>query len=237
MKTMIITGGSGAIGSMTAYLAVREGWQVLLAYCQNRQAACNLKEDLASFKGTLHLFQGDLTQEEDRIRLAQEAEKLGGAQVLVNNFGVAHYQPFTQETTDSMAEVLTTNLLSHMALTRLILPSMIAKKEGSVINISSVWGQTGGSCEVAYSAAKAGLIGFTKALAKELAPSKITVNCVAPGIVESKMLKDLDREALKEQVPLGSLANGLDIAKTILFLAEQEHYTGQILSPNGGLYI
>ena len=234
---MIITGGSGAIGSMTAYLAVREGWQVLLAYHKNKEAALHLQEDLSSFKGTLTLFQGDLTKEEDRTRLAKEAESLGGAEVLINNFGVARYAPFTEETADTLAETLNTNLLSHMALTRLILPGMIAKKSGSVINVSSVWGQTGGSCEVAYSAAKAGLIGFTKALAKELAPSNITVNCVAPGVVESNMLGDLDRAALAAQIPLGKLSNGLDIAKTILFLAEQEQYTGQVLSPNGGMYI
>ena len=236
MKTMIITGGSGTIGSMTAYLAVKEGWRVLLAYHKNEQGARHLQEDLAPFEGELLLFQGDLTKKEDRERLFLECEPLE-PDVLVNNFGVARYCPFTEETEEGIAQALHTNLFSHMALTRRILPLMLAKGRGSIINISSVWGQTGGSCEVAYSAAKAGLLGFTKALAKEVAPAGIYVNCVAPGIVESKMLLDLDRDALKEQLPKGALANGLDIAKTILFLAGQEHYIGQVLSPNGGMYI
>ena len=236
MKTMVITGGSGAIGSMTAYLGVRKGYQVVLAYHQNQKAAQNLKEDLEQMGGKLLLVQGDLTKEEDRARLIKVAETFGGIDVLVNNFGVARYSLFAEETAKTIAQVLETNLLSHMALTRLALPAMLAKKSGAIINISSVWGQTGGSCEVAYSAAKAGLIGFTKALAKELAPSGITVNCVAPGCVESKMLGELDREALKEMIPTGKFTTGLDVAQSILFLAEQEQITGQVLAPNGGLY-
>lgn len=234
MKKMLITGGSGAIGSMTAYWGVRQGWEVLLAYRSNTQAAAELKEDLEKMGGKVTLFQGDLTLAADRERLSEIA---GAPDLLVNNFGVAHYAPFSEETDESIAEVLTTNLFSHMALTRLVLPGMIAQKKGAIINISSVWGQTGGSCEVAYSAAKAGLIGFTKALAKELAPSGITVNCVAPGCVESKMLQGLDREALKEMIPTGQLCSGLDVAKCVLFLAEQEQITGQVLAPNGGMYI
>lgn len=233
MKKMLITGGSGAIGSMIAYLGVRQGWEVLLAYHTNHKAA-DLKEDLEKLGGTVRLFSGDLTQSQFRQSLAAEC---GRVDLLVNNFGAAHYSPFTEETEESIAEVLQTNLLSHMALTRLILPSMLSAKSGAIINISSVWGQTGGSCEVAYSAAKAGLIGFTKALAKELAPSGITVNCVAPGCVESKMLQGLDRDALREMIPTGKLCSGLDVAKCVLFLAEQEQITGQVLSPNGGMYI
>lgn len=234
MKKMLITGGTGAIGSMTAYLGVRRGWEVLLAYRKNHETANNLKEDLEKLGGTVTLFCGDLTQKEDRIRLSELA---GTVDLLVNNFGVAHYAPYTDETEESLAEVLNTNLLSHMDLTRLLLPEMLRAKSGKVVNISSVWGQTGGSCEVAYSAAKAGLIGFTKALAKELAPSGITVNCVAPGCVESRMLDGLDRDALKEMIPTGKLTSGLDVANCILFLAEQEQITGQVLSPNGGMYI
>jgi len=234
MKKMLITGGTGAIGSMTAYLGVRQGWQVVLAYHSNHEAAANLKEDLEKIGGTVTLFCGDLTQKEDREKLAAVC---GRVDLLVNNFGTAHYAAFTEETDETLNEVLQTNLLSHMALTRLLLPEMLSVKCGSIVNISSVWGQTGGSCEVAYSAAKAGLIGFTKALAKELAPSGITVNCVAPGCVESRMLADLDRAALKEMIPTGKLCSGLDVAKCVLFLAEQEQITGQVLAPNGGMYI
>ena len=234
MKRILITGGSGAIGSMTAYLAVRKGYEVLMTCYNNKEAAESLLRDLTEMGGKVRLWQGDLTKEEERRRLMEEA---GSIDVLVNNFGVARYQPFYDETDEGMAECLSANLLAHMALTRLALPSMISKKSGAIINITSVWGQTGGSCEVAYSAAKAGLIGFTKALAKEMAPSGITVNAVAPGCVESKMLGDLDREALKEMIPTGQLTGGLDVANAILFLAEQEQITGQVLPVNGGLYI
>ncbi len=234
MKRILITGGSGAIGSMTAYLAVRNGYEVIMTYYKNKKTAESLLEDLTNMGGKVRLWQGDLTKAEDRERLMEDT---GSIDVLVNNFGVARYQPFYEETDAGMAECLETNLLAHMALTRLALPAMLTKKSGAIINITSVWGQTGGSCEVAYSAAKAGLIGFTKALAKELAPSGITVNCVAPGCVESKMLEDLDREALKEMIPTGQLTGGLDVAKAILFLAEQEQITGQILPVNGGMYI
>lgn len=233
-KTAVITGGTGAIGSMTAYLAVQKGYKVVLAFRQNEAAARQLLEDLAALGGEVQAVRGDLTQEADRQALA---EKAGPADLLVNNFGVPRYREFTQETPESITQVLNENLLAHMALTRLFLPGMLRKKQGAVINISSIWGQTGGSCEVAYSAAKAGLIGFTKALAKELAPSGVTVNCVAPGCVESRMLEGLDREALKAQIPTGRLCSGLDVARCILFLAEQEQVTGQVLAPNGGQYI
>lgn len=237
-KALIITGGSGAIGSMTAYWAVRQGWQVVLAYHKNEAAAKNLLEDLTALGGKVHLFQGDLCKEQARQELINFAlEQCGSIDLLVNNFGAAHYKEFSEETAASIDAVLQTNLLSHMALTRLLLPHLLSKKSGAIINISSVWGQAGGACEVSYSAAKAGLIGFTKALAKELAPSGITVNCVAPGIVESKMLQDLDREELKKSVPTGALCSGLDVAKAILFLAEQEQITGQVLAPNGGMYM
>lgn len=238
MKTMLITGGSGAIGSMTAYWGVRQGWAVLLAYGQNHKAAAGLKEDLEKLGGRVTLFSGDLTRPDQRRKLAEEsARQFGAPDLLVNNFGTARYCPFPEETDETIAQVLQTNLLAHMALTRLILPEMLRKKAGAIVNISSVWGQTGGSCEVSYSAAKAGMIGFTKALAKELAPSGITVNCVAPGCVESRMLDGLDPEALRAQIPTGRLCSGLDVAKAILFLAEQEQITGQVLAPNGGMYI
>ncbi|MBQ7034386.1 MAG: SDR family NAD(P)-dependent oxidoreductase, partial [Clostridia bacterium] len=194
--------------------------------------------DLQKLGGKLYLYQGDLCQASDRQGLIDFAmETCGTIDLLVNNFGAAHYMEFSKETSDSIAEVLMTNLHAHMALTNLLLPAMLKQKSGAIVNISSVWGQTGGACEVSYSAAKAGLIGFTKALAKELAPSGITVNCVAPGCVESKMLRDLDRDALKEMIPTGQLCSGLDVAKAILFLAEQEQITGQTLAPNGGMYM
>ncbi len=238
MKNLLITGGTGAIGSMTAYTAVRSGYQVALAYHQNHRAAQRLLEDLTALGGRAKAFSGDLTLEEDRRRLVEEAHAFfGPVHFLVNNFGVAHYQSFPEETLQGMEQTLQQNLLAHMALTRLILPEMLRDHRGAIVNISSVWGQTGGSCEVSYSAAKAGLIGFTKALAKEVAPSGVTVNCVAPGCVESAMLEQLDRDRLREMIPTGRLCSGLDIARCILFMGEQEQVTGQVLAPNGGMYL
>ncbi len=238
MKTALITGGSGAIGSMTAYWAVKNGWQVMLAYHRNTEAAHNLKEDLEKLGGKIALFQGDLTDpQQQQALLDATLAAFGAPDLLLNNFGVAQYTPFNEESDATIEQAIHTNLIAHMALTRRVLPHLIQRKSGAIVNVSSVWGQTGGACEVAYSAAKAGLIGFTKALAKELAPSGITVNCVAPGCVESRMLGDLDRDALCAAIPSGKLCSGLDIAKSILFLAEQEQITGQVLAVNGGMYI
>ena len=239
MKKMLITGGTGAIGSMTAYLGVRQGWQVVLAYHSSHEAAANLKEDLEKIGGTVTLFCGDLTQKEDREKLAAVC---GRVDLLVNNFGTAHYAAFTEETDETLNEVLQTNLLSHMALTRLLLPEMLSVKCGSIVNISSVWGQTGGSCEVAYSAAKAGLIGFTKAMAQETGPSHVRVNCIAPGVIETDMLKcysQEDLQALADETPLQRLGSPVDVAQAAVFLSGQNasFITGQVLGVNGGFVV
>ena len=157
--------------------------------------------------------------------------------ILINNAGCADITPFLDTTDSDSASMLDINLKAHIDLTRMILPQMIKKQSGSIVNVSSVWGVVGASCEVLYSAAKAGVIGFTKALAKELAPSGITVNCVAPGCVESKMLDGLDKDELCSMIPLGKIANGLDVATAVMFLATHGYITGQTLSVDGGMAI
>ena len=180
-------------------------------------------------------FVGDLA---DKATLEEFAKKVisdyGHVDYLINN-AAPKFCGITNGSYEDFEYALKVGVTAPFYLSKLFAPHFA--KGASIVNISSVWGQTGGSCEVAYSAAKAGLIGFTKALAKELAPSGITVNCVAPGCVESRMLADLDRDALKEMIPTGKLCSGLDVAKCVLFLAEQEQITGQVLAPNGGMYI
>lgn len=233
----VITGGSGAIGSMCAYEAARLKYDILLCGNSNAKALADTKNMLSDFGVKITTLQADITTDSGRRAIAAVAKSLGGCDVLVNNAGIADITPFLDTNESDTQKMLSLNLSSLIDLTRLIIPDMINKKSGSVINISSVWGLTGASCEVLYSSAKAGVIGFTKALAKELAPSGITVNAVAPGCIRSKMLDGLDEKELCEMIPLSRLGDGLEVAKAVFFLARHGYITGQTLSVDGGMHI
>lgn len=233
----VITGASGAIGSMCAYEAARLKYDILLCGNTNAQALGKVKEMLSDFDVKINTMQADLTSKSGREAVAVVARSMGGADVLINNAGIAKIMPFLDTDDNDTAKMLSTNLSAHIDLTRLILPSMIKKKSGAIVNISSVWGITGASCEVLYSSAKAGVIGFTKSLAKELAPSGITVNCVAPGCIKSKMLDGLSEYDLCQMIPLSRLGDGLEVAKAVFFLARHGYITGQTLSVDGGMNI
>ena len=172
-----------------------------------------------------------------------EIEKLcGGVDVLVNNAGIAQFKLFSDIKEEEWDKMFDVNVKGMFNCTQAAIPFMIHKKSGKVINISSIWGIAGASCEVHYSASKAAVIGFTKALSKELGPSGICVNCVAPGVVKTDMCESLseeDFEALKEETPIGRIAKPEDISKTVLFLAGSgaDFITGQVISPNGGIVI
>ena len=160
-------------------------------------------------------------------------------ELLINNAGIADIGLFTDLTDERLAELMNTNLFGHMRLTKDVLPQMLRRHSGSVINISSVWGESGASCEVAYSAAKAGLIGFTKALAKECAPSGVRVNCVSCGLIDTKMnitLSEEDLNAVTDEIPMGRMGTPDDIANAVMFLAEESsaYITGQVLRVDGG---
>ena len=192
---------------------------------------------LSDFRAKIVPVRADIQTPEGRNALAAAAAELGGADVLVNNAGAAKISAFLDTKESDTQQLLALNLAAHIDLTRLIIPQMLRKRAGAVVNISSVWGVQGASCEVLYSSAKAGVIGFTKALAKELAADGITVNCVAPGCIRSKMLDGLSERELCEKIPLGRLGDGLEVARAVFFLARHGYITGQTLSVDGGMAI
>lgn len=235
--TVVITGGSGAIGSMCAYEAAKNKYDIILCYNKNKEGADRVVEMLSGFSVKIVPVCADLCTNEGIRAVADASAQLGGADILINNAGISQIEAFLDTDENDTAALLDANLKAHIDLTRAVLPQMLKKQGGSIVNISSVWGVCGASCEVIYSAAKAGLIGFTKALAKEMAPSGITVNCVAPGCIQSKMLDGLDKEELKSIIPLGRIGDGLEVARAVMFLATHGYITGQTLSVDGGMAI
>lgn len=240
-KTAIVTGGSKGIGQAIAVALAQEGFSVAVLYRSSKSGAQETVRRITAHGGTAQMFSCDVADSaavKDAVR--QITDAFGAASVLVNNAGIAQQKLFTDISDDDWDSMLATNLSGAFYMTRAVLPEMIRQKSGRVINIASMWGETGGSCEVHYSAAKAGLIGLTKALAKELAPSGITVNAVSPGAVMTDMMSALGEETcrmVEEEVPLGRLGTPQDIADAVCFLASEKaaYITGQVLSVNGGL--
>lgn len=235
--TVVITGGSGAIGSMCAYEAAKKKYNIVLCYNKNKDGADGVVNMLSGFDIKIKTVCADICNSDGITAIANAALELGGADILINNAGISKISAFLDTNTADTEKMLCANLGAHINLTRAILPQMIKKQSGAIVNISSVWGVTGASCEVIYSAAKSGVIGFTKALAKELAPSGITVNCVAPGCIESKMLDGIDKESLKDIIPMGRIGDALEVARAVMFLATHGYITGQTLSVDGGMAI
>lgn len=241
-KTVLITGASRGIGRAAARRFAEEGYRVAIGYHRSEEQAQSLVRELEMLTDVLAV-RADVSRYEEVQRMIETvAGTLGPIEVLVNNAGAAAYGLFTDLTTEQWACVLGTNLNGAAYASRLVLPEMIRRHSGSIVNVSSMWGMTGASCEVAYSAAKAGLIGLTRALAKEVGPSGIRVNCVAPGVIDTDMCAALDeqtREVLAEETPLGRLGTPEEAAEAIFFLASgrASFITGQVLSPNGGFLI
>ncbi len=229
----VITGASGAIGEMCAYEAARLGYDIILC-CNSNTANAGMFEN---FPVKVCVVHADITTKEGRAEIENAARSMGGTDILVNNAGIAQIKPFLDTDECDTQDIVGTDLCAMIDLTRLIIPQMLKKRGGAIVNISSVWGVTGASCEVIYSGAKAGVIGFTKSLAKELAPSNITVNAVAPGCIQSKMLDGLDTQQLCDMIPLSRLGDGLEVAKAVFFLARHGYITGQTLNVDGGMVI
>ncbi len=233
MKTVWITGGTRGIGLAAAELFVRQGYRVAVSFFSHQKAAEQFQRE---HPGIMTL-QGDVA---DPVRVAQMAEEIGLVDILVNNAGIAQQKLFDTITEQEWDRMFAVHVKGSFFCTKAVLPGMLRKKAGSIVNVSSIWGITGASCEVHYSAAKGAVIAMTKALAKELGPSGIRVNCVAPGVVETSMCAHLtkeDREALQQETPLGRLGTVHEIAQAVFYLATAEFVTGQVLSPNGGIVI
>lgn len=228
MKTALITGGTGAIGEAMVRLFAKE-YEVVFTYLTNAETAKRLSEETGAAA-----VRCDISDGEQAKTLAAHA---ADCDVLINNAGISQIKLITDTTDDEWNKMIATNLSGVFYVTKAVLPSMIHNKCGSIINISSVWGVYGASCEAAYSAAKAGVIGFTKALAKEVGPSGITVNCIAPGVIESPMnahLSDEEMQVLKDCTPLCRTGTPEEVAEAALYLAKARFVTGQILGVDGG---
>ena len=238
MKTVLITGASRGIGRDTARKFYKNGYNVVINYNNSEKAALDLQSELP---GSV-IIKADVSNEADvKNMVNMVVEKFGTIDVLVNNAGISSQKLFTDITTEEWKNMMDTNLNSVYYTCKYVVPYMISKKSGSIINVSSMWGVTGASCEVHYSAAKAGVIGFTKALAKELGLSGIRVNAVAPGAIKTDMCNfdDETLDLIKEETPLGRLGNPSEVADSIYFLASDQagFITGQVISPNGGMVI
>ena len=234
---VLITGGSGGIGREMVRLFAKKGHSVAFTYCRNKKEAQSLSDECGAVA-----FSADFSREESVWDLADRIKReFGEIDVLINNAGVSHYGLFQNTTEEDFHRVFSVDFQSVYFLTKAFILPMIQKRSGCIINISSIWGQTGASCEVLYSSAKAAVIGFTKALAKELAPSLVRVNCIAPGVVDTDMLSGFsssEKDALKTEIPTERFTDPLEIAETALFLAENDmpSLTGQVLGVNGAMY-
>ena len=234
-KKVIVTGGSRGIGAETVRLFAARGCRVAFLYRSAGDCAARLSEETGAAA-----IRADLSVRSEAMEgMARAMELLCGADVLVCSAGIAQSRLFTDITEEDWQTMLGVNLSAPFYCTQAVLPDMIHRKEGRIVYVSSMWGQTGASCEVHYSAAKAGLIGMTRALAKELGPSGITVNCVAPGVIDTDMNRTLDAETvreLREETPLGRIGKPEDIAEAIWYLSSDaaSFVTGQVLAVNGG---
>ena len=222
MKKALITGGATGIGKATALLLMENGYDVYITYNSTlpdyevNKIKCNL-ESIDEIKSTV--------------------EAVGGVDVLVNNAGVSLIKMINDVTPKDYEKICAVNERAVYFMSKYCALDMIKKQSGAIINISSMWGQVGASCETLYSMTKAGVIGFTKALAQELAPSSITVNCIAPGIIDTRMNSMFDADELAKEVPLGRLGTPEEIANAVLFLAQNKYITGQGLGINAGTII
>lgn len=244
MPNVLITGASRGIGAAAARLFAQEGWDVALNYCRSASAARTLAAELSGLGVRVVPIRADISDPAQAERLVREAEKaLGPLDAVVCNAGVALPQQLLTDTTPEQWRRLMSADLDGMFYTlRAAVPGMVRQKRGAIVTVSSMWGVTGGSCEVPYSAAKAGVIGLARALAKEVGPSGITVNAVSPGVIDTDMnahLSPEDLRALAEETPLGRIGRPEEVAAAVSFLCSDDaaFITGADLPVNGGLVI
>ena len=237
-KIIVVTGASRGIGREIAKTLSRENNKVIACYNNSEKEATILKEELEKENKKIDIIKGDISKREDCKKIVEYViNKYKKIDVLINNAGISTYNLFTDITDEEWNRTINTNLNSVFYMSQETVKYMIKQKEGSIINISSIWGIVGASCEVAYSVSKAGIDGMTKALAKELGPSNIRVNSIAPGLIDTDMNNDLTKEELDNiinETPLCKIGKPEDIAKCIKWLVEDKFTTGQVISINGG---
>lgn len=242
-KTAIITGASRGIGRAIAKAFAETGYNVIINYRSNAEKAVSLSGSLKEKGLCAETFRADVGVYSEAKALIDFAyERFGSVDVLVNNAGISQIKLFTDITEDDWSNMISTNLTGVFNCSQHAAKYMISQKSGNIINISSMWGSVGASCEVHYSAAKAGVIGLTKGLAKELGLSGIRVNCITPGVIMTEMMDGFTKDELdsiKEEIPLNRFGTPEDVAEAALFLASDsaKNITGQIIGTNGGMVI
>ena len=235
MKTVLVTGAAKGIGRAIAVKFAKNGYNVFVSYNTSEEKAL----DLAAEYDNITVIKADVTKKDELSNLISSAANVD---ILVNNAGISEIKLFTDVSEEDFDKMMDVNFKSAFLLSQKVLPYMINKKCGRIINISSIWGICGASCEVLYSASKSAMIGMTKALAKELAPSGITVNAVAPGVIKTDMMNCFSEEEIKDieyDIPQGRMGTPDEIAETVFFLASENasYITGQVISPNGGYVV
>ncbi len=233
-KKVLITGGSRGIGAQCARVFAEAGWEVYINYNKSEEKAFALADQIGATA-----VKADVSDFTDCVKML---EITGGLDLLVCNAGISQQKLFTKTTPADWRNIFSVNVDGVFNCCRAATPYMVYNKRGSIITISSMWGQVGASCEVAYSASKAAVIGFTKALAKELGPSNIRVNCIAPGVIDTEMNSHLSKDdmaVLADETPLCRIGTADEVAKTALFLASDSasFITGQVIGVNGGMII
>ena len=241
MSVVLVTGGAGGIGSEISVYFARRGYDVAIQYNSGRERAEQLAAEIRStFKVKAVAVGADFEDEKSVCDMFEEVVKtLGAPDVVVNNAGISEQRLFTDVTPQEWQRMVNVNMSAAFYICQCAAPYMIKKQKGAIVNVSSMWGISGASCEVAYSATKAGIIGMTKALARELGPSGIRVNCVAPGVIETKMNAVHSAETMKElaeETPLCRIGKPEEVAAAVYFLASEEasFITGQTLCVDGG---
>lgn len=240
-KIVLITGASRGIGKAITQLLAENNYNVIANYNQSIEAAKKLQNELKEKNSNIDIFQADVSKRDEVKKMIDfTIKKYGKIDVLINNAGISTFGLFSDITDEDWNHILNTNLYSAFCVTQEALPYMIHQKNGCIINISSVWGMVGSSCETLYSISKAGLDAMTKSLAKELGPSNIRVNSIAPGFIDTDMNQHLSQEtvlSIQEEIPLGKIGLPSSIAKCVNWLVEDDYTTGQIISVNGGWVI
>ena len=240
-KIAIVTGASRGIGRAIAKMLAENNYIVIANYYRSEAEAVQLKEELENQNKQIDIFKADVSKREEVKQLIEYTlNKYGKIDVLINNAGISKSQLFTDVTDSDWNKIIQNNLYSAFCVTQELLPNMIHNKNGCIINISSIWGLVGASCESIYSISKAGIDAMTKSLAKELGPSNIRVNSIAPGFIDTDMNKEYSKDDInniKQDIPLQKIGQPEDIAKCVKWLVEDEFTTGQVIAIDGGWQI